>query len=827
MKYIFLSLLTILYLPLGAQSIAQKRAALSGAIGELDTEMQAFLTRVNEELVEKELQLRRLYSETNQLWERGAPQSSYQSLLQEINETKQHLKILQESWRQMATRTGKKELYALWDQPDTTVEQLVIDYGSLDFVYLVPQEIGEIPVNVSSSIPIPKSVWGQMVEQILLEKGIGIKTVNPFLRKLYFLRDDFSDLKLITASRNDLSITPDDYRIGFILSPEPADVQRTFFFLEKFVNPNSTSIQTVGRQILIVGNNAAVKETLKIYDFIDANRGGLEYRAIPIRKVDAQEMAAILESIFEQMTTPVSCSDKNQPFQAHSGHAENLGPKIIPLTNIAKALFIVGTREEIQKAEELVCQVENQVGEAHEKMIWTYKARHSDPEELASILQRIYLLMVQNHIGYGEQGYGRDSGNDNTNTVNANVLNDPDEINIISPPPRDLSQVYQDRFYQSGGYLINPRPIVPGFPFERETNVGRDNFIVDQKTASIVMVVEAELLPQLQEMICQLDVPKKMVQIEVLLFEKRTKRNTDYGLNLLKIGDQASQTRNSTVCWNDIGKKGDFMPENSGVLQLVFSRMQSSCFPAFDWIYKFMMTQDDISLNSSPSVVTVNQTPATIAIKDEISISTGIFEVPTDGGGVALKDSFTRAQYGITIVVTPSVHMHDELNLFDDPTDYITLQTDITFDTFIPGGTVNRPDVNRRNIVNEVRIPDGQTVILGGLRRKDTRDSKKTIPFLGEIPGIGKLFSLSSLRDTSTEMFIFITPKIISDPKEDFRQIREQELCKRPGDIPAFLCRLNEAQEREKNRLFKQWMTVLLGHEKPGYYCPAGEYDGR
>ncbi len=82
-----------------------------------------------------------------------------------------------------------------------------------------------------------------------------------------------------------------------------------------------------------------------------------------------------------------------------------------------------------------------------------------------------------------------------------------------------------------------------------------------------------------------------------------------------------------------------------------------------------------------------------------------------------------------------------------------------------------------------MRIADGQTVILGGLRRKSTQDTKDSIPFLGEIPGIGKLFSSTEITDNSTEMFIFITPKIIADPIEDAERLKMEELKKRPGDV--------------------------------------------
>ncbi len=233
------------------------------------------------------------------------------------------------------------------------------------------------------------------------------------------------------------------------------------------------------------------------------------------------------------------------------------------------------------------------------------------------------------------------------------------------------------------------------------------------------------------------------------------------------------------------------------------------------------MTQQDVQINASPSVVTMNQTPARIAIVEEISLDTGIFNVET-AKGVTLERAFTRAQYGININITPIIHTSDEDEWsFDDEPDYVTLDTSITFDTPLPSVVGDRPNVIRRNITNQVRIPDGQTVIMGGLRRKDMLDTRESIPFLGELPGLGKLFSDTHLDDVTTEMFIFMTPKIIYDPVTDFEMIRCEEMRRRPGDIPEFLCCLVAARNYEKNRLMEGAMTILFGREPDRCYSPC------
>src|SRR5690606_11294871 len=101
-----------------------------------------------------------------------------------------------------------------------------------------------------------------------------------------------------------------------------------------------------------------------------------------------------------------------------------------------------------------------------------------------------------------------------------------------------------------------------------------------------------------------------------------------------------------------------------------------------------------------------------------------------------IQDSYTRAQYGITINLTPTIHLPEE----GEEDSFVSLETDLEFDSTKILTLDSRPPVTRRNIKNQVRVADGETIILGGLRQQIEEDSREKIPFLGDIPGIGKLF---------------------------------------------------------------------------------------
>lgn len=815
-----------------SQTIAEKKANASRPMGgDLTEDTQKLLIQVNKEMGDSQQELRVLYSQVEELFAQNAPPEEYKQLLERIHQARQNIRREENAWRETVTKHGQETGYALWHQPETTLGQLILDYGSQRYVYMMSPEISGIKLSVDSNLPIPSTSWDEMLELILTQNGVGIKQLNPFLRQLFLVKQDKSALKMVTNKRPDLNYLPPSARVAFMLSPEPAEVRRVWLFMEKFVNPNSTVLQAIGRDILLVGQVSDVQELLKLYDFVSTNRGDKEYRAISLTRVDAEEMAKVLGAIFEQ--APIianSTAEKGPPerqprqgqptlpFKKESSSqdsSEANGLRVIALKEVANAVFLVGTREEIKKAEEIIRQVESQVGEARERTLWLYTAKNSDAEELAQVLNKIYYLMVTTGTGTNDQN---DSLNEGLPPP------PPPQFNPNPPTQLPIRGIYEE------GYLLTDQFIVggeePNINDNRPLpNLNRDNFIVDQKTGTIVMVVEADILPKMKELLKKLDVPKKMVQIEVMLFEKRLERNDNMGLNLLQIGDAVASNINQTsLLFNNDPVLAP------GLFQFIIKRKQRSGIPAYDQAYQFLITQNDIQINASPSILTVNQVPASIKIEDEISVNTGIYIIENAGANT-LKDSYQRARYGIKIEVTPTIHMNAESGFLDDTTNYITLDTNLVFETF--RNTFNdRPDVTRRFVNNQVRIPDGQTVIIGGLRRKDYDDSSQAIPFLGEIPGFGKFFSNNFQSDIATEMFLFITPKIVVDPVADLEKLRCEEMARRPGDVPEFLCALLEAREIERNQFLQGTITTLFG--RPPERCTymegplhvEGEYCG-
>ena len=751
------------------QSIADKILGEEESELDFDAEVQKELQQTNIKLAEIKKELLECYKKVQRLYESGANEEEFGDLLQQINILKKERASYENNWKEKAS-PGAQESYGLWNQPETTIGQLVVDYGAQEYVYMMSQEISEMKLTICSHIPVPIESWGNMLEIILEQNGIGVERLNSFLCRLYLLECCDAKIQYVTNRRSDLKLFPSNVRVCFLLSPVISDSLSIVKFLEKFSSLNKTSLHLVNRDILIVSEAARLIELLKLYDFVQAHHSEQEYKIVTLRKIDIEDMQVILQSMFA-----------NKPLlrDTKGGFSEN-GLNVVGLKSISNTLLLVGTKAEIARAEELIQEIEEHIDDSKEKVIFWYIAKHSKAEELSGVLSKAYDMMISSGIS-------------------ANV-------DTISKKTIKSGQSKSSKSGKSDAELVvNPKPVSSSKMKASLKNEPNDHFITDAKTGAIIMVVEQEMLPKLKQLIKKLDVPKKMVRIEVLLFEKRINDSNRFGINLLKLGTGSSLSDRTNLNFNATKNS----TQAQGLLQFLIARTKRGNAPSYDLAYNFLISQDDIHINANPSLITVNQTPASIHLVDEMSINTGAVEV-SSGNDTFVKDAYERKQYGITINMTPTIHSVQEDDE-DSNTDFITLQMKINFDTNGKSTPANsRPDIFRREIENEVRIADGQSVILGGLRQKSIKDSRESIPFLGEIPGVGKFFSRSEMADLNTEMFIFITPKIIKDPIEELEQVKREEMQKRMGDIPEFLKCLESARNYRKRRLFASGMRMLF-----------------
>lgn len=710
-----------------------------------------------------------LYAHVNEEFSKGVKEEKLYAIVTELKSVKREIQELEEKWRKISVEETLKaeDGYGFWDLGETTLSNLVMEYGSQDYVYIIPQNLTSIKLHLHSAVPIPKESWAEMVDLILSQNGIGIRKVNSFVKQLYMMKQHAGLTQGIAHRKEDLELFADGTRIAYVFSPRPEELKSSQSFFERFSDVNTTVIHLIGHKIIIVSEKQTVESLLDLYEAVWVSEQAKVVKIISLSKLGVKEAQQLIESYFQPKNIKVRPSFYQKSSSGLMTMVLNQG------------LALIGDSHTVKKAEQVLAEIEKQLDQPSQMTAFWYTCRHSDPNDLAQVLERVYESLSQVAI--------HDSGPDHRN----------DPLSFMPPPEKHMQN-------KPKGLPVQPKFIEPGRienPSSAKEVQSKANFIVDPKTTSILMVIRKDLLAEIKKIIQKIDVPKQMVHIEVLLVEKKIQERNQAGINLLKIGSPASDTKKGGVQYDTRVNAID-----KGIFSFLFSRPQNS-LPAFDLVYNFLMAQDNIRINANPSVVAINQTPATISITEELSINNGAVLLEGGSQGVTAEQSYTRAQYGIVIVMTPTVHLPDPDS--DDQTGYVTLSTDVTFDTTQISRN-DRPPVTRRHVENEVRIADGETIILGGLKRQSSENSHEKVPFLGDIPGLGKLFGSTNQTDNNTEMFIFITPRIIKNDLDAQRKLRQEELKKRPGDIPVFLDKLKEAQENESKNRFEQSLKMLF-----------------
>ncbi len=707
--------------------------------------------QVNKELFYLKQELKERYERAPLLYQKQADQTAFFKLMKEIQQLRDKKEKVENHFHEfLLDKNQSEEAYAFWDQGETTLGQLIMEYGSGDFLYIIPAEIANIKLNMYSALAIPHENFEEIIEMILTQNGIGVKKLASYLRQLFILKQNPGFVEHIASDKEMLKFIPDTSLLFYLLAPPVDELHSVLAFLEKFSDPKEMTLQIVGSKIALVAMKKNVESLLTLYEAAYGDSEGKNYQVYNLTKLKVEEGERIVKALFADTTfnrsRPPFMSMRNEEIQ------------IIPLRE-KNALVFLGEDAKVKRAFDLLDQLEGKLSEGEENIFFWYTCQHSDPQEIADLLSKLFSQKAAN-------------------------------LNQLS-----ITKKNEERSRES--LSVNPAFVRPGTIEKSIPSEIGNSIVVDPKTSSILMIIKKEEAKSLETVLKRIDVPKRMVQIDVLLVERTLRDSKQTGINLLKIGSSANNKTKTEIEFDASDQSS-----RRGILDFIYSHSKGY-LPSFDLAMSFLLAQEDVKINANPSILAVNQTPAKISLGEEFSINTGAVRVE---GSKNVEKSYTRVQYGTTIVITPTIHLPEN----EGEKGYVTLQTNINFDTPQQNTRDDRPPVTRRHIENEVCIADGETIILGGLRRKAEEDNREKIPFLGDLPGIGKLFGSTKLIDNSTEMFIFITPKIIKDPREALSSEREKALQKRPGDIPEFLAKLEEAKKKEKKRLFEDSLKVLF-----------------
>ncbi|AFS53201.1 type II secretion system protein GspD [Leptospirillum ferriphilum] len=177
-------------------------------------------------------------------------------------------------------------------------------------------------------------------------------------------------------------------------------------------------------------------------------------------------------------------------------------------------------------------------------------------------------------------------------------------------------------------------------------------------------------------------------------------------------------------------------------------------YPSIGTLLNALQTDSDVKTLSTPEILATDSQKAKITVGEDVPFITG--QSQTVGGNVMTM--IQRQNVGITLDITPHILAHDRVRLNLKQT-----ITALTNASQLIGTMAVGPTTTKRSTKTILTVRSGQTVVIGGLISSEKSLNKSTIPWLGEIPVLGYLFSSTQNEKKRDDLLIFLTPYIIKN----------------------------------------------------------------
>jgi len=268
----------------------------------------------------------------------------------------------------------------------------------------------------------------------------------------------------------------------------------------------------------------------------------------------------------------------------------------------------------------------------------------------------------------------------------------------------------------------------------------------DVANNSVLVYATEEQYRIIERAINQLDRPRLQVAIDVTIAEVTLNDQLDYGVQFFL-------------------NKGSLMNVASNSLPITPS------LPGFNFVLGNALSPrvvlnalhqyTDVKILSNPSLVVVDNQPATLEVGDQVPITTGSATVLSANNAVVNTVDYKNT--GIILQVQPRVNSNGTV-LLDIEQEISAVVNDLVAGSAPTSTTTNlTPTISVRKVKSELSVANGQTVLLAGLISETQNVAHSGIPILDQIPFFGNAASQNNKSTTRTELILFIRPQIIRD----------------------------------------------------------------
>ncbi|MCD6221852.1 hypothetical protein J7K25_06820 [bacterium] len=291
--------------------------------------------------------------------------------------------------------------------------------------------------------------------------------------------------------------------------------------------------------------------------------------------------------------------------------------------------------------------------------------------------------------------------------------------------------------------------------------------VAAKSTNSLIVHADPEDFPEIEKIIKELDVLTNQVLIEALIAEVTYDKTKELGIEWAT-SKKFKNEKYTGAAGTNLGTLENYATTGVPPEGLSIAMYKGDLtFPLSVGALINMYAKDThFNILSTPQIMTADNQEAIINVSENIPYlkETRFVQSSTGGTGDVIK-SYDYKDVGIVLKITPQISQDK----------YVKLKISQEVTKLVEGGLPEAPTTAKRSADTTLIVPNNKTVVLGGLMRNDTENSIVKVPFLGDIPGLGKLFRKESKKSVKTNLLIFITPHIISTFEQAEKIKKEKE----------------------------------------------------
>ena len=272
---------------------------------------------------------------------------------------------------------------------------------------------------------------------------------------------------------------------------------------------------------------------------------------------------------------------------------------------------------------------------------------------------------------------------------------------------------------------------------------GPVTIVPDELTNSLLIRASQQDYDVLKLGVEQLDIRPLQVLIEVMIVEVRRERSFSFGADFF-LPPQSVDKGHGSVDAASVG---------GGVGDLVIHLMNLG-HAQIDATLRAAASKGDVQIVSRPVLLASNNTEARLLVGSQVPFVQVSRSLPTE---TPTRDQVVQYRdVGTKLTIRPTINQDGYVSLLVQQ-EVNQATTEVLFDA---------PVISTREAATQVLVKDGQTIVLGGLRDRQKSANQSGIPIISHLPIIGGLFGSADRSTSETELYLFLTPRILKTDED-------------------------------------------------------------